>query len=170
MNNIDPKTNGHRRQTINDLYKRTRDAIDATYLTGERRPNGSQVTRDTDEARAIRDYVRNQSWLDKFEDLVTREKIHERKHRKFAPAGYQHQLSVEHAALIILLDNIGDGARLPAAPSASSALILRDTAAEAIVVGWCARDALRASPGLLEDLAKLDYAAAVNPERAQRSA
>jgi hypothetical protein len=46
-------------------------------------------------------------------------------------------------------------------PSAVLFISLRDTAAEAMLVGYLARVALRADAGLLEALDALDYAQAV---------
>lgn len=78
MSNQNSGTNGRSKAHVARLEQKVRDAIDATYLTGERRSNGSQVTRDTDEARAVRDYVRNHSVTDKWDELIEREAAHER--------------------------------------------------------------------------------------------
>ncbi len=161
MANTDQKTNGRRKALIEALERRVRDAIDVSYLTGERRENGSRVTVPYDDPRSVlRDYVRNHSMLDKFDDLIDRETSHERRHRRSAPAGWRFKFGAKQGALIVMLNNIGDGARLEQAPDAVSFISMRDTAAEAVLIGWLARVALQADPGLLEALELLDYAAA----------
>lgn len=161
MTNKDPKTNGRRKATIDNLYRRVREAIDAAYLTGERHPNGGRVTVPYDDERAaLRDYVHNQSMRDKFAALVDRETAHERQHRRLAPDAWRFKFGAKHGATICILNNIGDGAKLTQAPAAVSFITIRDTAAEAMLVGWMARAELAKDPGLLDALALLDYAGA----------
>lgn len=163
MINDNAKTNGRNRKHVDALYSRVRAAIDASYLTGERYPNGGRKTVDhSDERAALRDYVTNQSWSDNFEALIKREAEHERDHRKFKPASLPRTpISVEQAATVLVLNNIGDGARLDAMPLATGFISMRDTAAEAQLIGYLARAALRADVGLLDALVALDYAGAV---------
>jgi hypothetical protein len=161
MSNTNSKTNGRSKTLVSSLETRVRNAIDATLLTGERHPNGANVYHDTEDARAIRDYVRNQHMFDKFDDLIDREVQGERRHRKHAPAGFVYPISVRQAATAIILHNLGSGAAREAMPSAVLFISLRDTAAEAMLVGYLARVALRADAGLLEALDALDYAQAV---------
>jgi hypothetical protein len=130
-------------------------------LTGEHYPNGSAKTRDTDDARTLRDYVRNQAMWDKFDALLDREAAHERRHRRGAPDGFRYPISVRQSAAIIVLSQMAAGADRDAMPPASLFTSCRDTAAEAIVIGYCAREALKADPELVPMLHALDYAAAV---------
>lgn len=158
--NENDTTNGRRKALIEKLTAQVRDAIDASYYTGEpNRANGSKPTRDTDDARAIRDYVRNMSWSDKFDDLIDREAAHERRHRKGAPAGFRYPISVKQSASIIVLHQFGNGSALEAMPPATLYNSCRDTAAEAIVLGYLAR--AQVTPELRAQLDALDYAAAV---------
>lgn len=161
MTNKDPKTNGRRAALLNTLEEQVRDAIDASYLTGERYPSGGRKTvPHDDERQPLRDYVRNQAMRDKWEDLIERETAHERRHRRGAPNGWRFKFGAKHGARIVMLNNVGDGARLEVAPAAVSFIEYRDTAAEAVLVGWLAREQLRAVPGLLDALELLDYAEA----------
>lgn len=154
-----PATNGRRKAHVDNLIAQVRAAIDATYDTGKRHPNGARITHDTDDARAIRDYVRNMSWSDKFDDLIDREAAHERRHRKGAPAGFRYPISVKQSASIIVLHQFGNGSALEAMPPATLYNSCRDTAAEAIVLGYLAR--AQVTPELRAQLDALDYAAAV---------
>lgn len=164
MNN-NSKTNGRRAKLLATLETQVRDAIDASYLTGERYPNGGRVTVSHDDPRQVlRDYVRNQSWQDKFDQLIKREEGHERRHRRGAPSTWRHKFGPLQGARIVILNNIGDGAKLTQAPAAESFIQLRDTAAEAMLVGWLAREELSKVPGLLDALALLDYAGAANDD------
>jgi len=160
--NKDDKTNGRRRALIDRLENAVRDAIDASFhQTEERYPNGSRKSVDySDERSALRDYVRNMAIFDKWEDLIERETKHERRHRRGAPNGWRFKFSAKHGALIVMLNNVGDGARRGERPAAESFIQMRDTAAEAVLVGYLARAALAAVPGLLDELAALDYAQA----------
>lgn len=161
MTNKDPKTNGRRAALLADLEKRVRDAIDNSFLTGERRDNGSRVSVEYDDERsALRDYVRNQSWFDKWDDLIERETRHERRHRRGAPAGWRFKFGAKHGARIVMLNNIGSGAALDQEPHATAFISMRDTAAEATLIGYLARVELRRDPELLAALELLDYAAA----------
>lgn len=161
MTNKNAATNGRRKALVDDLYGKVRDAIDASYYTGERNPNGSRETVSHDDERAVlRDYVRNQGWQDKFDNMVKRETVHEKGHRRGAPNGWRFKFSSTQGALIVLLNNIGDGAKLDAMPAATGFLTMRDTAAEANLLGWLARAELAKVPGLLDALALLDYAEA----------
>lgn len=162
MSNKDSATNGRRAQLLADLETRVRDAIDRSfYPTEERYPNGSRKSVDYSDPRArLRDYVRNMAMFDKYDDLIDRETKHERRHRRGAPAGWRFKFGAKHGARIVMLNNIGDGARAETGPTAESFISMRDTAAEAVLVGWLAREALQADPGLLEALALLDYAEA----------
>lgn len=162
MENKDPKTNGRRAQLLSDLERRVRAAIDKSfYPTEERYPNGSRKSVDYNDERArLRDYVTNMAMFDKWDELIERETSHERRHRRGAPNGWRFKFSAKHGARIVLLNNVGDGARLEASPSALTFISMRDTAAEAMLVGWLAREALKADAGLLDALALLDYAAA----------
>jgi hypothetical protein len=162
MSNYNSTTNGRNKKHVDRLWEQVRDCIDASYLTGERRPNGSRVTVPHDDPRALlRDWVRNQSMTDKMNALEDREAVHERQHRRGAPSGWRHVLSAHHAARLILLHNIGDGSELPAMPDATYMLSCRDTAAEAVVLGFLARDQIWKTDGLREALGLLDYAQAV---------
>lgn len=162
MSNTDDKTNGRRKALIAELENRVRNAIDKTfYPTEERYPNGSRKSIDYSDPRSrLRDYVRNMAMFDKWDDLIDRETKHERRHRRGAPAGWRFKFGPKHGASIVILNNVGDGARLESAPAAESFIALRDTAAEAMLVGWLAREALTADAGLLDALRLLDYAAA----------
>ena len=162
MSNTDPKTNGRNRVLVARLIEEVRAAIDATYYDGEKvYPNGSRYSKNTDDARAVRDYVTNMSPFDKFEDLLSRETAHERRHRRGRPEGSRIPISANQGAAIVMLHQIGNGAKLEAMPAATLYISCRDTAAEAITLGYCAREELRKRPELLAELEALDYAGAV---------
>lgn len=162
MSNADDKTNGRRAALLENLERRVRDAIDKSfYPTEDRYPNGSRKSVEySDERAKLRDYVRNMAMFDKWDDLVDRETKHERRHRRGAPNGWRFKFGAKHGARIVMLHNTGDGARLDQAPEATAFISMRDTAAEAVLVGYLAREALRADAGLLDALQLLDYAAA----------
>jgi hypothetical protein len=160
MNN-DKKTNGRNARLLETLERQVRDAIDASYLTGEKYPSGGRVCVPHDDPRSdLRDYVRNQTWCDKFDALIDRETKHERGHRRGAPNGWRFKFGAKHGARIVMLSQLGQGAQRTEAPAAASFITWRDTAAEAQLIGWLARVELAKVPGLLDALALLDYAAA----------
>ena len=154
MSNPDSTTNGRRRELLARLEAAVRDAIDASYRTS--------LPAD-DPRRFLRDYVRDMDPRDKWEDLIAREMAHERAHRRFcAPEGFTHPLTVRQAATILVLGYVGDGARRDTPVPAEQFLQGRQSAHEAVVVGWLAREALRRHAGLIGSLDLLDYAEAAS--------
>jgi hypothetical protein len=164
MENPDRKTNGSDREYLRALRRRVREAINAAYKRLADESHRQHGTPHDEHSRAIRDYVENMGMIDRFEDLETREGQSERKHRGWGPewAKYHRHVSVPHCALLIILNNIGDGARLEAEPSATTFVSMRTTAAEAELLGYLARVELLADAGLVEALQQLDYAAVVS--------
>ncbi len=130
---------------INQLWERLREAIDQTYAAGQ------NSTRS--EAACLRDYAQKISWSDDLAKLLGRETANERQHRSNRPA--PRGFSVGDAARLILMDNVVAGAKLDKMPEATLFLTCRQTAAEAIVIGYLIRNYLPASWQV--DVVGLDY-------------
>ena len=163
--NTDDKTNGRNRAHLDALHRAVRDCIDASYYTGARRENGSRVTVESDDPRqTLRDYARNTSMRDGWEALIREETKNESGHRNWGPdyARYHRALSKPQAALIVLLDQFGQGADLETMPSAAWLMEVRYSAGVANVLGFLCKAEIAKREGLREQLAALDYAGAVS--------
>jgi hypothetical protein len=139
--------NGSDRKHVYTLCQLVRNAINDTYATAAA----------TDEASILRDWATDRGTRDRFTAMIDREKTAERAHRNWGPdwQKYHSRISVEHAATVICLSNIGDGATRTEPVTAEMFLTMRDGCAEAMQVGYLAR--VRLAP-IVEQLLALDYA------------
>ncbi len=161
MSNQDSKTNGRRKAHVDRLADQVRDCIDAAYAhhcAASREANG---TPHSDDSRVLRDFARNQTFTDAFENLVREESANERQHRKGAPNGFRYPISAQQAALVVLLYQFGQGTELDAMPPASYVLAVRHSAAIANIIGYLSKGEIGKREGLREALEALDYAQAV---------
>jgi hypothetical protein len=134
-------------QHIDALWQQFRRAINKTYAAVQEHPYPIN-----DDAQCLRDYAENISWSDDLAALLGRETANERQHRRNRPAikGF----SSETAAKCILMNNALKGAQMPALPSATAFLVLRQTAVEAEVIGFLVKyhlhDAWREAVNMLD--------------------
>jgi hypothetical protein len=127
--------------TITQLWIELRDAIDRAYASK------SNAT------ACLRDYAQNQSWSDDMARLLGRETANERQHRNGRSV---RGFSVGDAAKLLLMGNISHGTRCPGMPSATVFLTHRQTAAEAMVIGYLIRE--QVSQEWITAVDSLDYA------------
>jgi hypothetical protein len=142
--------NGSDKKYVHGLYQRVRDAVDMAYKIGQ------------GDVGVLRDWARNKGHRDRFEAMLDREKRSEREHRGWGPdwAKYHGKITVEHAALVILLSNIGDGATRTEPVTAEMFLTMREGCAEAMQIGYLARHEL-SQHELINQLLALDYSEVV---------
>jgi hypothetical protein len=156
--NEDRKSNGASKQYVLALARATRDAIDAAYAAAEAIAEGCN----DGAARQLYDYARDKGHTDKFERMIDREKANERDHRRFGASftrgAAEYGISVAQAATVLVLGNIGDGAKRTEPVTAEQFMTLRPGCAEAMQIGYLAR--VQLAP-LVDQLCALDYAAAV---------
>ena len=136
-------------QQLNQLWNQMRDAIDAAYKQEKADNNsGAAIT------KALRDYARDISWTDSLAALVGRETANERQHRQNRPS--PRGFSGGDAANLIGMNCGSRGSDLLQMPSAAEFLVFRQTAVEAQVVGFLAKQFI--TPEWKAAVAKFDYA------------
>lgn len=124
------------------IWSTLRDLIDTTYQANV-----------GDDAKALRDYARNQSWSDDLEKLLAEETANERQHRSLRSV---RGFSSSDAAKLIICGNLLRGAELTAMPSALTFITFRRTAAEANLLGYLIR--ANVTPEWKQAVSSLDYA------------
>lgn len=131
---------------VDTLWRDMREAVSARYAAAEKTPE--------DEGWCLRDYAECVSWSDAMRSLLGRETANERQHRRNRPsiAGFSN----ETAAKLILLGQMAHGAEADVIPRATAFLVFRQTAIEAQVIGWLAREFL--SQEWRDAVNALDYA------------
>lgn len=139
------QTKAHKQLT--QLRARVQDTIDRAYAA--RSQSGSR-----DERAALRPYATNQEQGQKFDDLIAAEYRQESRDR----ANVHDDYRVKDAGLLLVLGQIGQGSAIE--PTVDAYLVIKRTAFEAQVIGWCARSSMPAD--LREQLRTLDYATYVN--------
>jgi hypothetical protein len=133
---------------VNSLWAEFRKAINSSYAVGNR-------TQD-DDLVCLRDYAENVSWSDDLSALLGRETANERKHRQSGNGLAPHGFSAGTASMLILMRAAADGAFMTEMPRATTFLVLRQTAAEAQLIGFLCRHALSAE--WCKAVRALDYA------------
>jgi hypothetical protein len=119
-------------QQLNNLWNQMRDAIDAAYKQEKADDNsGAAIT------GALRDYARDISWTDALAALVGRETANERQHRQNRPS--PRGFSAGDAANLIVMNCVMRGSERFGMPSGAEFLVFRQTAVEAEVVGFLAK-------------------------------
>lgn len=103
---------------------------------------------------ALKDYTENQSMVDGLARLLGKEAANERQHRKWGRS--PRDFSVDSAAKLILMHSAVFGAEKIEMPKATIFLELRQTAAEAMVIGWLVRHGLSAK--WRQQVQEIDYA------------
>lgn len=89
----------------------------------------------------------------RLETLLQEETANERQHRRFVSGAYAVSSSV--GAKITLLHNVARGARLSEMPTATTFILFRRSAAEAMLLGYLLRDGL--TPQFVDEAYSLDY-------------
>ena len=141
------------KQKIDKLWDETRQYINAAYAEAEKTyttfPHGSNP------GSCLRDYAEDISWSDSMRALLGRETANERQHRSNRPSipGFSN----ESAAKLILMGNIEFGTRESSMPQATEFLVVRQTAAEARVIGYLIQE--HVTDDWRNRLAELDYSA-----------
>lgn len=93
---------------------------------------------------AVRDCVRNMTWRNQWEELISEEFANEKQHEKFRPSGVKRsRFPHKKAALLLLLQNVADGADENQIDP-SGIFTLRQSAFKAMVLGWLIREHLPA--------------------------
>lgn len=131
------------KQKIDGLWDEFREAINKAYAVAEK-------VRDEDGC-CLRDYAENISWSDSTARLLGRETANERQHRSNRPSvpGFSN----ESAAKLILMR---EASRVKTMPCATTFLISRQTAIEAQVIGFLAKNQL--TDAWRDAVKALDYA------------
>jgi hypothetical protein len=129
-------------QHITDLWSELRNSIDQTYQASSE-----------EDASALRDYARNQSWSDSLDKLLTEETTNERQHRSLRSV---RGFSPSDAAKLIICGNVLCGSELTAMPSALTFITFRHSAAEANLLGYLIR--ANVTPEWKQAVGSLDYA------------
>lgn len=124
------------------IWSQLRDIIDKTYQANV-----------GEDARALRDYARNQSWSDDLEKLLAEETANERQHRSLRSV---RGFSSSDAAKLIICGNVLRGAELTEMPSALTFITFRRSAAEANLLGYLIR--ANVTPEWKDAVSSLDYA------------
>lgn len=138
------------RKLIDASETLVREAIDRAYANAM---NDHQKP-----ASALRDFVTNMSWHDRWTALIDRETEHEKRHNRSAPAGSRFMLSNRDYARILVLCNVAEGAKPGRAKlDAVNVLQFRDTAFEATLVGNLIEGYLM--PDAITTILGLDYSA-----------
>lgn len=123
---------------IDNLWDEFQLAIDQTYTTYTK----MTPRRHSDAYSAISDYY-SLSGHDDLGVLFRKELANEKQHRRAKPAHCPNPLIfASSGAKLIILRNVCDGAKLADMPSAIIFLQFRQTAAEAMVLGFIIRHAL----------------------------
>ena len=131
------------KQKIDGLWDEFREAINKAYAVAEK-------VRDEDGC-CLRDYAENISWSDSTARLLGRETANERQHRSNRPSvpGFSN----ESAAKLILM---WQASRVKTMPCATAFLMSRQTAIEAQVIGFLAKNQL--TDAWRDAVEALDYA------------
>lgn len=126
---------------INQLWEHFRSAIDTAYQANV-----------GEDAQHLRDFARNQSWVDALERLLTEETANERQHRNSRSV---RGFSSQDAAKLIICNNVLRGSELAAIPSALTFISFRHSAALSNLVGYLVREHL--APEWKSAVSSLDY-------------
>lgn len=132
-------------QTINRLWEVMQDRISQAYKNA--------ASGNSEEGMCLRDYAENQSMHDALSALLGRETANERKHRSYRPS--PRGFSAQTAAKLILMTNVDSGSMMEAMPTATRFITLRQTAAEAELIGYLSRHTLSYEWG--KSVKSLDY-------------
>jgi hypothetical protein len=141
------------KQQITSLWKQFREAINSAYAEVDKKRDENGI--------CLRDYAENISWSDNLATLLDRETANERQHRSNRPSipGF----SAETAAKLILLNQASNGAGQEQLPQSTAFLVFRQTAVEAQVIGFLAKNYL--SPEWHQAVNALNYAKLMQPEQ-----
>lgn len=139
---------------IDKLWKVFQDAIDAADSNGQNAHNADGHAA----VNALHDYTTDRSW--RLNALLGRETANERQHRRtsLAPASF----SVASAAKLHLMNGAAYGSTKTEMPAATLFLTMRQTAAEAEVIGYLCRVTL--SQAWRDELETIDYAKLMQSE------
>lgn len=115
------------KQTIDQLWDEFRQSINEAYASAK-----------VDPLLCLHDYAENISWNDSTARLLGRETANERQHRSNRPSvpGF----SAESASKLILMSQAAVGSKLDEMPAGTEFLVFRQTAAEARLIGFLARN------------------------------
>jgi hypothetical protein len=143
-----------KQQQINKLWREFETSLEKCYTDAQSEARERQEYRN-DYRDCLRDYAKA-SWNDALAKLVGAEASHERKYRGSNHSPIPAWFTVNIATKLLIMNNAADGTKLETMPEATIFLIMRDTAAEAVLIGWLARGYL--SEQWKVEVKKLDYA------------
>lgn len=133
-------------RAINQLWRQFQQAIDAADADGRGFSADGHA-----EVNALHDYTTERGW--RLANLVGRESANERQHRKTSTAPVS--FTVAAAARVHIMNNAAWGATRDMQLPAHCFLTMRQTAAEAVVIGFLVRKEL--TEEWIAAVGKLDY-------------
>lgn len=143
---------GKDRAHVDRLWIDFRAAIDTAYRAGDHNAPTA----------VLRDYVRNMSWSDKLETLLTQEAADEREHQRSGRrlvGDIGKRPAVAHLSRLMVLHAAGQGAARPDMPPATDWLVYRRAHVEAEILGFLIR--AHVTPEWVAACCTLDYSEAV---------